>query len=802
MNKILTLSVIILIFLNLVPSTADAFLADTLAKDLVYQNTEIPKILPRSTWENSESLKKLMSWYPSSTEAADGETTAPEYSNIERIIIHDMGCNAGALGCNNKERDPIELIQGIYRYHTITKGWGDIGYHYIIDYWGNIYEGRYGGNGVRGAHTYSDKKCDNFNIGTVGILLMGNYENTQLPEIMYKSLARLVAWISYTNSLDPTDLSHYSEIWSAPKQGKICDTSQGSLSSSYTGPVIIGHKDVEIGNPDPGIINLSRVRNDAKQIFSTYKNYLFTTKGSSKIYTIKDGQLQQFLSDSSNYTIINLAQNQLNAFLNTSVSKLVDNTLVKSYSRDRVYLIEKNKRRPILSQQLFNLKKYKWSNVVSLSDRDLAVYPLSNPVLYPNGSLIKGTGPEIYLVENEKRRHITSPFLFNSRGYKWKNVITISDEELLAHPVGEAVLLADGTLIKGTGPEIYLIKKQKKHWIKTIDIFLKLGFKWKNVVKLSAQEMNQYALGTAISGVEDLKKIDQEPSAETPKEIKEPVIRVGIYSAESNNVFKINANGPYEVYKNGEFLVLKNKDEIFETKLDIQNSFKFIPKTNDTIFEIISYEDRPFWNLDLNDNLFRGNIEIKYSTASKKIWIVNELGVENYLKGLAEALDTHPVEYLKALSIAARSYAIFHIENGGKYPGEVFHLRNWSNDQVYKGYGFEKRAPNISKAVEDTKGIVIRYNNKTVRGVYSSDSGGISKDACKVWAGVFCSADYNYLRGGIKDPAGTEHSQAAISASHGVGISAVGARVLANQGKTYEDILKYYYLAIEIKKIY
>jgi peptidoglycan hydrolase-like amidase len=799
MNKILKLSVIILIFLNWASFVQGAFLADDWAKDLVYQNTEIPKILPRSTWENDQTLKNLMTWYPSSELPT---ASAPEYSNIERIIIHDMGCDTDNSGCNDQKRDPIELIQGIYRYHTITKGWGDIGYHYIIDYWGNIYEGRYGGNGVRGAHTYYEKKCDNFNVGTVGILLMGNYEKTRLPETMYKSLARLVAWIVYTNSLDPTDLSHYSEIWSAPKVDKECDTSKAGLLSSYTGPVVVGHKDVENSNPDPGIVDLKRVRQEANQIILTYKNYLFANKADSKIYTIKNGKLQEFIGDNSDYTIISLVQNQINSFLGASLNKVADGALVKSYTRDRVYLIQDNKRRPILSQRLFNLKKYKWSSVISLSDRDLAVYPLSTPLSYPNGTLIKGFGPEVYLIENEKRRLITSMALFNNRGYKWKDVITISDEELLGHPVGEIVLFKDGTLIKGPSPEIYLVKNQKKNWIKSIDVFLKLGFNWKNVVKISSQEVNQYALGMAIGSLDDFKNLGKEEIIQEKETSKELIIRVGIYTIDSGKTFRIRANGPYEIYKNNEFFGLKNKDEIFETKLDTQNSFKFIPKTDNTVFELIDYEDQPEWNLDLNDNLFRGNMEIKYSAVSKKIWMVNELNLENYLKGLAEALDEHSTEYLKSLIIAARSYAIFHVENDGKYPGEVFHIRNWANDQLYKGYGFEKRAPNIAKAVEATKGIVISYNNKTVRGLYSSDSGGVTKDACKIWGGIFCNADYNYLRGGIKDPTGTEHTQAAILASHGVGISAVGARVLANQGKTYEEILKYYYPGIEIKKLY
>lgn len=793
-----------LIFLN-PNNSVQAFLADDLSKELTYTGVEIPKILPRAVWENDDSLKKLLTWYPGEEEKVGAP---PDYFSIERIIVHDMGCNAGDKGCNNKKRDPIELIQGIYRYHTTTKGWGDIGYHYIIDYWGNIYEGRYGGNGVRGAHAYYDKKCDNFNVGTIGILLMGNYENAQLPEIMYKSLARLVAWVSYANSLDPTDLSHYSEIWHAPKTGRECDVSKGSLSSSYVGPVVVGHGEIEEGNSDPGTVDLKKVRQEAKEIILNYKNYLFTTSGNSKIYIIKNGQLQEFINQRLAYTVINLTQNQLDAFLNVSVSKFLNGTLIKSYSRDRVYLVENNKRRPILSQQLFNLRKFNWKNVISLSDRDLAVYPLSMAVAYPDNSLIKGSGPEVYLVEQEKRKHITSPSVFENKGFKWKNIITVSNEELLSHPIGEMVLLSDGTLVKGPSSEIYFVKNQKKHWIKTIDVFLGLNFKWKEVIKLSTQEINQYALGMVIGSIVDFKNLDKETVSFAENEIhtdlsgQEPIIRIGIYSGGNGTNFKIKANGPYEIYKDGGFLALKNKDEAFEIKLNNQNVYKFIPKTDNTIFELLSYEDRPQWNPDLNDNLFRGDIEIKYSSVSQKIWVVNEINVENYLRGVAEVLDSQSAEYLKALIIAARSYAIFHIENGGKYSEEIFHLRNWSNDQIYKGYGFEQRAPNVLKSVEETKGVVISYNRKTVRGVYSSDSGGITKDACKTWGGVFCGDDYAYLRGGIKDPEGTQHTQAAIIASHGVGISAVGARVLANQNKAYQEILIHYYPEIEIKKIY
>jgi hypothetical protein len=806
------IAILIMVFLNF-----GLFVSADIAKPdfgpLVYEDTEIPKILSRSIWENSESLRKLLTWYPgedkSPTAPEKGDISPPDYFNIERIVIHDMGCDVRKPGCNNKQRNPLEIIQGIYRYHSATRGWGDIGYHYIIDYWGNIYEGRYGGNGARGAHTYYDRKCNNFNVGTVGILLMGNYENAQLSEIMHKSLARLVAWISTTNSLDPSDLSHYSEVWHSPKKGKTCDISQGGLTSHYTGPVVVSHGGVEEGNSDAGTVDLKRVREKAKQIVLDYKNYLFSEagKGDSKIYTIRNGELREFKLNTTNYKIINLARHQLETFLNTSINKLNNGTLVKSDSRDRVYLMENNKRRAILSEQLFNLRKYNWNSIISLSDRNLAVYSLANPLPYPEGTLIKGEGTEVYLVENEKRRHITSPILFKKKGFIWDNIIEISGEELLAHPVGENLLFSDDTLIKGAAPEVYLIKSQKRHWIKTAEVFSDSGFRWQDIIELPGWEINQYALGMVIVSFNDLDKLNGQISEEIIEEEKvelfeEPLIRIGIYSVETNEIFKITANGPYEIYKNNQFLDIKNKNQVFEVETDAQNSFKFVPKTEDTIFEIVSYENHPQWNPSLNDNLFRGIVEVKYSDKSKKIWIINELNLEKYLKGVAEAIDNHPMEYLKSLAVAARSYALFHIQNNGKYPGEIFHLRNWAFDQLYKGYGFESRAPNIVKAMEETESIIVTYADKPIRGVYSSDSGGITKDACVIWRGIFCEKQYDYLRGGIKDPAGTTHDLEAVRASHGVGISAVGARELAEIGKNYEEILKYYYLGIEIEKLY
>lgn len=56
---------------------------------------------------------------------------------ISRIVLHHTDTTLDG-------RDDAELIRGIYAYHTLSRGWGDIGYNYIVGQRGHVYEGRAG----------------------------------------------------------------------------------------------------------------------------------------------------------------------------------------------------------------------------------------------------------------------------------------------------------------------------------------------------------------------------------------------------------------------------------------------------------------------------------------------------------------------------------------------------------------------------------------------------------------------------------------------------------------------------------
>lgn len=121
---------------------------------------EMPKlqVIPRAGWGADEVLRFKNS------EAVWSE----EYADIQKIIIHHT---AGSTGGDA----PQDSVQAVYKWHARTLGWGDVGYNYLIDPSGIVYEGRYGGDGVIGGHAYDNSREIGWNRGTIGISILGTY---------------------------------------------------------------------------------------------------------------------------------------------------------------------------------------------------------------------------------------------------------------------------------------------------------------------------------------------------------------------------------------------------------------------------------------------------------------------------------------------------------------------------------------------------------------------------------------------------------------------------------------------------
>jgi hypothetical protein len=82
------------------------------------------------------------------------------------------------------------IIRGIYDFHVNGQGWSDIGYNFLVDRFGRIWEGRYGGvdRAVIGAHTM------NYNSWSFGVSAIGNFSSTTPPTAMLDAIERVIAW--------------------------------------------------------------------------------------------------------------------------------------------------------------------------------------------------------------------------------------------------------------------------------------------------------------------------------------------------------------------------------------------------------------------------------------------------------------------------------------------------------------------------------------------------------------------------------------------------------------------------------
>lgn len=141
--------------------------------------TQSIPIISRAGWGADESLR---------FDPNTGQEVWPrEYRTSQKLICHHTATS-------NFENDPSQTVRAIYYYHAITLGWGDIGYNFLIDWRGNVYEGRYGGDGVVGGHAYSYSRSLSFNYGSIGIGNLGTFTTVNPTQAMLSSLAQLITW--------------------------------------------------------------------------------------------------------------------------------------------------------------------------------------------------------------------------------------------------------------------------------------------------------------------------------------------------------------------------------------------------------------------------------------------------------------------------------------------------------------------------------------------------------------------------------------------------------------------------------
>ena len=138
-----------------------------------------PRLTPRAAWGANEAIRRGSPLFAQSLKFA--------------VMHHTAGTNSYTAA------QSAAIVRGIQTYHVKSNGWNDLGYNFVVDKYGQVFEGRYGGveRNVVGAH------AEGFNTGSVGIALLGTYGDAQPSAKALDAIASLLAWRLDVGHVDP-----------------------------------------------------------------------------------------------------------------------------------------------------------------------------------------------------------------------------------------------------------------------------------------------------------------------------------------------------------------------------------------------------------------------------------------------------------------------------------------------------------------------------------------------------------------------------------------------------------------------
>ena len=209
--------------------------------DLVGLSAEVVETAGR----NRSTLQRLgdafsnLTWNPADVRAAPGrpdiigrdvwggdrcigeDADEPSYNDGARMLFVHHTATAGSYS----EASAPGVVYAICSYHANNRGWRDIGYNFLIDVYGNIYEGRAGGvdRSVWGAHT------GGFNYYSTGIALVADHDNVSVGPAALESLEALAAWKLDQHHIDPIETTTIRSLGSTRyEEGVVVDMSNVS----------------------------------------------------------------------------------------------------------------------------------------------------------------------------------------------------------------------------------------------------------------------------------------------------------------------------------------------------------------------------------------------------------------------------------------------------------------------------------------------------------------------------------------------------------------------------------------------
>jgi hypothetical protein len=163
-----------------------------------------PRIITRAEWGADESIR----------------TSGRAFAPIRKLVVHHSASG-------NSPSNPAAVVRDIYKFHVVDRGYADMGYNFVIDHRGNIYEGRWARNyasgeihdgedenglGVMGAH------AEGVNAGSCGVALIGDFTSSRPTKAAVNALIQLLAWKAARHRIDAWKNELYTGLFGQTRQ--------------------------------------------------------------------------------------------------------------------------------------------------------------------------------------------------------------------------------------------------------------------------------------------------------------------------------------------------------------------------------------------------------------------------------------------------------------------------------------------------------------------------------------------------------------------------------------------------------
>ncbi|MEF2175701.1 MAG: N-acetylmuramoyl-L-alanine amidase [Candidatus Absconditabacteria bacterium] len=630
----------------------------------------------------------------------------------ESIIIHHTVDDYTKLADKNAVK---EKIRNIYKYHALNKLRGDIGYNFIIDHFGNIYEGKAGGPGVTGAHSSRNNRP------SIGISLIGNFEIQNPTEAQLKSLVALSSALAKKYNIDPYGKSTYHK-----------DSNNYPYLTDLNDFKIVGHRDTGT-TACPGKNMYSKL----PAIRELVNNYILANKSSSEILKEPD------------------FNNKVGLYITSptvQVSNLPDHIYQKEDSIKYVNLVYNKTTQINGNQTIISIPAKIDGDVVKCSSFNLN-YTASN-CKYENGNLI------------------------------------VQLNHLKSNASGKSYLRVDTT----------------KNYYK-----IKVNLIWMNDIQyfIDKAKSNYKKESGFVDSINSSQKITYKNTLSDVRKYLKTNVKVLLYELSTEfDTWEISCKDNCLIILDGIEYTGKSHVTVkkYENKLQVEMDNKKISGKKITVssegeIAIVNYTRKSYagepWNV------FKGKIIIQNdlikplnADITSQFVVVNELSVNDYMQGIAEANDQVHYEKIKAMALISKSYLLFYMNKKNYHPSIPQDAYYNSVDdarifQKYVGNGYTRTVKLWGKALEETKNQVITYDGYVPILPYFNCSKGFTLTGKEKYGWT----DTPYLTSKI-DFASCDNFN-----GHGVGLSGQGAQKMAEKGLKYSSIIKYYYNGVKVSKI-